>query len=62
MVNAGARWSAHCFRTIFGMLSGGVYIPQEFCYSILCDFDVWNVLLDYSVCFRHFVDFLPREN
>jgi hypothetical protein len=22
MVNAGARWSAHCFRTIFGMLSG----------------------------------------
>jgi hypothetical protein len=24
--------------------------------------DVWNVLLDSSVCFRHFVDFLPREN
>jgi hypothetical protein len=22
MVNAGVRWSAHCFRTLFGMLSG----------------------------------------
>ena len=22
MVSAGARWSAHCFKTLFGMLSG----------------------------------------
>jgi hypothetical protein len=41
---------------------GGVYISQVFCCSILCDFDVWIVLLDSSVCFMHFVDFLPREN
>ena len=47
MVNAGARWSAYCFRSIWYVVwtrcLGGVYIPQEFCYAILCDFDVWNV-------------------
>ena len=38
---------------------GGVYIPHEFCNSILSDFDACNVLMDSSVWFRHFVDFFP---
>ena len=64
MVNAGVRWSAHCFRTLFGMLSGpdaleGFIFRRSFatpsCVILMFGMFCW-------ILFRHFVDFLPREN